>query len=436
MTAHRILFGLLTPGLGGHTRTAVAIAEVLRDRGHAIDFAVSASPGSARADGSAATTTLIRAAGFPVVLIAGVYALPFQQSFRRRLRDLVRQTPYDALHWFELHAGVRDAAIVAARERRAFVWTVTSGGVPSGYYGLPRVVVFTKEVAEDARRRSPRTVVHVLPARIDLRSLTPDVVEAARHEIRSRLAIDDRELLVVRVARCSSVYLRSVHWGLALAERLVREGRPARFLHAGYVEDPGVADEIRRLVDQANRSAGRTVAWSVTDDVEAGTRYLAAADVCIGSGRSAIESVALERPTLVAWGSRFPGIVDAENIEQMADTNFQGRNTERIVSDDEVVGRMRDAVSRRFDEPDRGAAIQMDAARFVRSQYSVESAAEVYEHLYFDRTMTVDGALEYYANLRHLGRELYHRLPLNVRAGRTVSALRRAKLWPGLQRLE
>ena len=46
MTANRILFGLLRPSLGGHTRTALALADVLRDRGHMIDFVVAASADS------------------------------------------------------------------------------------------------------------------------------------------------------------------------------------------------------------------------------------------------------------------------------------------------------------------------------------------------------------------------------------------------------
>ena len=45
MAHQRVLFGLLMPSLGGHTRTAVALATVLRDRGYAIDFVVSGAEG-------------------------------------------------------------------------------------------------------------------------------------------------------------------------------------------------------------------------------------------------------------------------------------------------------------------------------------------------------------------------------------------------------
>ena len=71
MTAKRILFGLLRPTLGGHSRTAVALAGVLRDRGHTIDFVVSAAADSGRAGSSGVTASLIHAAGFPVIPIEG-----------------------------------------------------------------------------------------------------------------------------------------------------------------------------------------------------------------------------------------------------------------------------------------------------------------------------------------------------------------------------
>ena len=431
MKPQRILFGLLTPGLGGHTRTAVALAEVLRDRGHAIDFLVRASTD----DGtdSSVTASLIRAAHFPVVPIGGLFAPIGQPSFRRNLRDLVRREPYDVLHWFEEgYARVRDAAAVAALERRGFVWTITSGGAPWGYYGLNRVVVFTPEVAADAKRRSPQTAVHLLPARLDFRPFDRAFIQSARRDIRNRFAIGDDELLIVRVARCASVYVRSVRAGIALAARLSHAGRPARFLHAGYVEIPEVAQEIRQMVDEANAAAGRRFAHSVTDNVEQGTRYEAAADICIAAGRSAIEALALGQPTLVVWGARYLGMVNEDNIQTMSETNFQGRNTERVVSDEDVVTEMHDAVRTRLAAPAQGARTQELCARFIRDHYSVESAAATYEELYADRTVTVDGFLTHYSNPRHLGRELFHRLPPSIRFSRPLSVLRRSGLWPGL----
>ena len=375
----------------------------------------------------------MRDGGFTVFHAPDLYASPGQPSFRHHLRALVRGTPYDALHWFDIHAGVRDAALVAASERRAFVWTVTSGGVPEGYLGLNRVVVYTEEVAADARRRSPVATVHVLPARLDLRGLDKAFVERARRDIRGRFMLADEELLIVRVARCSAVYLRSVRAGIELARRLSQAGRRARFLHAGYIEDRAVAREIRSVVDEANASWSDPLASSVTDDVETGTRYAAAADVCIGSGRSAMEGIVLGRPTLVAWGSRYLGMVDADNLDAIAATNFQGRNSERVLSDDDVVDRMQHAVLSRLSDADAAARIHETCAQVVRARYSVDSAAEAYEQLYLDRAVTVDGPFRYYGNPRHLGREVFHRLPPGIRFSRPIDWLRRRRLWPGWQ---
>jgi hypothetical protein len=426
MTPHRILFGLLSPGLGGHTRTAVALAGVLRDRGHVVDVLVRADLDAF----SAGTDAFVREAGLTTVSVAGLYSWAGHGAFRRRLRDVVRGGEYDAIHWFEFYDAVRDAALVARDTGRAFVWTVTSGGVPIDYYGLNRVVVFTREVAEDARRRSPDTAVHVLPARIDFRTLTLEARERARREIRQALGVADDELLVVRVARCANTYLHSVRLGLALAGRLRRDGRRAVFLHAGFVHEPDVAREIRRLVERANADAGRTVAHSVTEDLDAGTRYAAAADVCLGSGRTAIEAVALERPTLVAWGARYLGLVDASNIAAMADTNFQGRQSREIASEEDVVDQMHHAVCTRLASGGAAARVQASSAQFVRDRYSVESAADVYEQLYADRAVTVAGALTHFGNPQHLGREILRRLPARLADRGLIGRLRRARSSP------
>lgn len=426
MTPHRILFGLLSPALGGHTRTALALATVLRDRGHAIDFLV--RRGDEHTEGDALSDSLIRAAGFPVVAIPGLYEWRARPSFRDNLRHLVRRERYAAIHWLEFHDGVRDAAIVARDEGCAFVWTVTSGGLPVSYYGLNQVVVFTPEVAADARRRSPRSAVHVLPARVDFSTLTPEIRDREHASIRRRFGIADADPLVVRVARCAAVYLRSVRLGIALVSRLNREGRRAVFLHAGYAQEAAVAHEIRRLVDRANVEAGRTVAHSVTEALDPGTSYAAAADVCIGSGRTAIEAIALERPTFVAWGSRYLGMVDADSIEAIAETNFQGRQSEGAVSDDEVVGRMCEALRRRLVDVDGGRRTQVACASFVRERYSVESAVDTYERLYADRTVTVDGLFKTLRNPGYLAREVFYRLPTGFRESGVIRLLSRVRV--------
>ncbi|HVW04264.1 MAG TPA: glycosyltransferase [Vicinamibacterales bacterium] len=425
MTRHRILFGLLSPGLGGHTRTAVALARVLRDRGHLVDVLVRDD----RTTSSAETDALVHEAGFATVPIAGLYSWAGHGAFRRHLRDIVRRGDYDAIHWFEFYDAVRDAALVARETGRAFVWTVTSGGVPIDYYGLNRVVVFTREVAEDAARRSPGSKVYVLPARIDFRALTLEARARARREIRHAFAVSDKDVLVVRVGRCASVYLHSVRLGIALVSRLNHDGHRATFLHAGFVHQPDVALEIRTLVEQANAEAGRTIAHSVTEGLETGTHYAAAADVCIGSGRTAIEAIALDRPTLVAWGARYLGLVDEANIATMADTNFQGRQSQTIVSDADVVAQMAHAVCGRLASDD-ATPIQASCAQFVRERYSVESAADVYEQLYADRTVTVAGALAHFSNPQHLGREILRRLPAGLANRGVIARLRQTRASP------
>ena len=397
----------------------MALARALCDRGWIPDIAVDASISDAVSETAAETTSLVRAAGLRIV--------PIQRlGRRRRIRGLISQHGYDAVHWFELYDGVRDAALAAADSRVAFIWTIASGGVPVGYFGLNRVAVFTTEVAADVRRRSPATSVHLVAARVDLAALNTDFARAARLEVRQRLGLSDDELLIVRVARCAPVYYPSIAAGVGLTDALNQSGRRATFLHAGYVQDPDVAQDIRLLIDRANAAAGRLVARSITDDVSLGARYLAAADVCISAGRSALESIALERPTLLAWGSRYLGMVSAGNIDELARTNFQGRLLSEHPSGSDVSRLMHEAVVERLADPN-GASTQASCARFVRDRYSVDAAADAYARLYADRTVTVEDALAHYGNPRHLWRALFHRLPRRVRDSRAVRILKRAR---------
>jgi hypothetical protein len=395
---------VLWPSPGGHTRTAIAIAEALRGRGHTIEFVVDATAGS---------DDLIRASGFPVHRDLSVYSTPLRPSFRASFRSLVERTGCDAIHWFEKRAGIRGAAAAARDAGRSFVWTVTSGGPPDEYYGLNRVAVYTPEVAQHAARRSPGTTVHVLPARISVTEIDRALDSRSRGDIRAQFKIPDTSLLIVRVARCARVYVPSIKLGLGLTEHLNDSGRPAVFVHAGFVNEPEAATEIRSLVDAANRRAGRSIAFSETNPL-AGVRYLAAADVCVASGRSAIEALALGRPTIVAWGSQCLGLVEPGNIDEIARTNFQGRLATAPPSGKETTAA---GIARILQHDFQGDEQQarVFCSQFVRSRYSVEKAAEAYEALYEDRRVTLDSAARYYSNPRNVATELRGWIPIGVR---------------------
>ena len=131
-----------------------------------------------------------------------------------------------------------------------------------------------------------------------------------------------------------------------------------------------MAVRIQELVDAVNQRAGRTIARTETQDVAQGARYLAAADFCVASGRSALEALALARPALIVWGSRYLGMVDTDSIQQLAATNFQGWNASGSAPDGEEVRRMSEAVHRRLEHPAQSGDIQAACARFVEEHYT------------------------------------------------------------------
>jgi hypothetical protein len=414
----RVLFGLLWPGLGGHSRTAISLADALRQRGTIADFLV---------DASTADTGLIRDAGFRVFDADYLNGDFFQRRFTHRLNGLVRAERYDAIHWFETFHGVYEAARVAAATDCAFVWTVTSGGPPPDYHGLNRAVVYTREVADHARQKDARIAIYLQPARVSFDDFTDTFIAESREEVRRRLGVDHDTLLVARVARCAQVYLPSIRHGLELSEAFNRRGRRAMFLHAGYVQASAVAREIRAAVEAANARARRIVAHTETEDVAYGAKYLAAADICISSGRSAIEAVALARPTLINWGHRYLGIVTIDNIRGMAESNFQGRLAAPTASSDRTVEHMLEDVGGHLHDRETSTRSLADCSAYVREHYSAERAADEYTRLYLDRTVTCDGPFKHYFHPRRFAREIRRALPRRIRHHPSMNLLRRLR---------
>jgi hypothetical protein len=97
------------------------------------------------------------------------------------------------------------------------------------------------------------------------------------------------------------------------------------------------------------------------------------------------------------------------------------------VSDEDVVEQMHDALRARLADGGVAARVQASCAQFVRERHSVERAAEVYERLYADRTVTVAGALAHFGNPQHLGREILRRLPAGLADRGIIGRLRRAR---------
>jgi hypothetical protein len=196
-----------------------------------------------------------------------------------------------------------------------------------------------------------------------------------------------------------------VRLGIGLVERLNAAGHDAAFLHAGYPQEPDAAAAIAGLVAKANARAGRVVAWTETRDVALGTHFAAAADICVASGRSAIEALALRRPTFVVWENRYLGLVDDRSIVDLADVNFQGRSSPGMGDEEQVVAAMAEAITTRLNDPDRAEGITGACAAFVESRYSLDRAVDTYESLYADRTLTVDGPVRHFAVPRHFVHE-------------------------------
>jgi len=94
-------------------------------------------------------------------------------------------------------------------------------------------------------------------------------------------------------------------------------------------------DKIESLVNEENRQLGREVIlmWGGSKNV---AKLMQSADVVIGVGRIIIEAMACGKPAIVVGysignrGGNFGGIVTGENVVEMKEYNFSGRNSSEI----------------------------------------------------------------------------------------------------------
>jgi glycosyltransferase involved in cell wall biosynthesis len=247
------------------------------------------------------------------------------------LRRLIRSRRIDVVHAHSRAASW--VAFVATRAAPApLVSTLHILQTPHlsarsvSVYG-EEVIAVSATVAENALRdlRLPAEHVHLLPNGVDLERFRPG---ASREEARRALALPSWGPVVALVGRLSAE--RAVVARVVLSEILprVRETVPGLGLAVGggltAPEDFGalVAATNRRLGGEWVRHLGHQ------EDV---VPCLAAADVVIGGGRSAMEALAMGRPVVALGLTHYVGVVSEATADEVLRTNFGDFGTPRAV---------------------------------------------------------------------------------------------------------
>ncbi len=136
-------------------------------------------------------------------------------------------------------------------------------------------------------------------------------------------------------------------------------------------------EKIRKIAEESNRTAGRTVV-TMTGNRSDTNRFCAAADVFVGVSRSALEAMAAACPVIVAGNQGVLGIFDETKRQAAMDTNFCCRGCGDY-TDDQLLS---DICTMLDKTPNERQEMGRYCREIIRQYYTADRMAADYEDLY------------------------------------------------------
>jgi len=375
-----ILLAVLDAGLAGHTRSSLAIAQALRDRGHHIVYLI----------GVKANAELIEKAGFAYECVATNWLGSYRPVIRE-LPVILQGHHIDLVHSFSAE-GLAELAAVCKSRRLPCFFTQCGGPGPTRMLPLDPIILFSEEVRDRLVREhgfAPDTL-KVIPARIDVEridalraSLDPELYPS----FKAKYGLNLRACIVLRIARLDPPYRTGILQDIDAVARLRRQGLPVQYVHIGYSDKRHAAwvyDDVRRRIDAVNAELGGTVAVTAQDEGATALHYVGMADAVIGVGRSAFEGMAFEKPTLVTGANGYAGPVAPDHVAALAYYNFSGRNVAEEKPYDRSVEELAGDLHRLLTDAPYAEELARFGRCYVEEVLDVRIAAQAYESLYLE----------------------------------------------------
>jgi peptidoglycan/xylan/chitin deacetylase (PgdA/CDA1 family)/glycosyltransferase involved in cell wall biosynthesis len=414
---------------GAETYAAALIAQQARD-GHRVAVV------------SDTFSTPVAAEYVPMPI--GKRAYPQRLRNVRALRRLIRER---GIH--VVHAHSRAASWVSyfatARTPAALVSTLHAIQRPHrsarsfSVYGSEMIAV-SRSVEENAVRDLglPAARVHVVPNGVDLERFRPGPSAA---DARRDFGLPPEGPVIVLVGRLSGPRTPVARFFISEVFARIQASLPAaRLLIVGGMKMPDdfaefVAEASRRCggaVTTASDGAGGAKNGSVWGAASSGAvrllghqndvgPALAAADVVVGAGRSAIEALASGRPVVAIGETHYVGVVSEDTAAEALHTNFGDTGTRAAADAARVAG---DVIALLQDARRREALASWGRA-FVERHYDAAASWRQVEGIYRQARAL--------ASLRRVPVVMYHRIveqpPVGSRHGTWVTSERlRAQL--------
>lgn len=369
----KVLFLIGSVGMGGHTRSALAIGRALADRGIDVHFAAGEGKGIDLVTGSGLPCSI-----FPTGFRDG-YVVD-GRSFQAVARIAGEVRP-DVYHAFDFN-GLMLGAGPARRSTGKLLFTICGGPVPRARVPAMRpVVVFSRELKEGLLERQGLDEEHILvnAARIRLEQnvFPPERISG----FRSQVGIPDGEPVVLMISRIARSKIPALLHLVKTADRAAEKSRGV-FLIVGAADEPQPLTVLQEAVARVNAKHGRPIVLWTDRGSEQASRLLPLASVAVGVGRTAFEAMNLGIPTLVIGNHGFSAVACEQTCDALIEKNFSGRDAldrPAEASSPEVTA---EVLCRILNDPCLSEKIGREGRQWVRDHLSAERGAEFYAGLY------------------------------------------------------
>jgi hypothetical protein len=215
--------------------------------------------------------------------------------------------------------------LLSKKSNNITITLVKCGGPnPSLYYPkTDNLICFSKENYDFFRKKSPTSLVSLIPNRVSREKLlaSQDKVQVFEELI---------GLKILCIARIGNEYKNKFLLANELKNSILNLGDKCTLICIGSIDDSYVFSELYNTIET-------NVLWLTESKyTNSASNYINAVDIVIGTGRGAVESLFLNKVTFTPANnsSRLVNINDS-NFSELVSNNFSGRTS--ITSSDETL---------------------------------------------------------------------------------------------------
>ena len=324
MTKLNILFVFGFPvGIGGHYKSALAIAKFLILKGHRIF--VMAPLGGAELMLQEFKNVGIKVLFFKELLRAGRLPSP---SGSREIENFCLENNINIIHAQDFMS-ISRAFLAAIRLNRAFVYTKAGGPVNDAFppHSVDSIF-YSKELLDGMakRHRLSKNRISVIPSRIDTTVYKSVEVDSLFLERFNLTAKGKKIVMAIRLHHSKMPWINNL---LECAEEIgCNTNDNYRDFHFVIAGEGPLQEELRKRAEDINQRAGYLAVQLIGPlyKVEDLVQFYNYADVVVGNGRGILEAMACGTPAIILGENGEAALLEKNNANIIKEFNFSGRH--------------------------------------------------------------------------------------------------------------